>query len=111
MTRRVPWRPETRWSCATEELGLGGDEIIELDACMHRILSLGAKTAVVRAHNGEIVAIADRSGPNTCGSRTIARRFALADLGVLSDVDVDLQALDAEAERVEQILSRARAAR
>ena len=100
-------RPLARWSCATEELGLGLDEILALHGCVERIVALGAKTAVVRAHNGELVAVADRSGPETAGTRLIARRLSLADLGVVSDVEIDLFALDVEVRQVDEIICQA----
>lgn len=106
-------RPLARWSCATEELGLGLEEILALHGCVERVIGLGAEIAVVLARNREVIAAAERPGACWPASSDglIARRLGLADLGVVAQRELDLVALEHEAQRIDSILARAVMAR
>lgn len=100
-------------SCACEALNLGGDEIEQLDACLRRIVELGADAAVVRARSGEVIALAERdptAWPPASSTR-ISRRLGLVDMGVISQRSLDLSAIANEAQAIGTIVGAAYAAR
>jgi hypothetical protein len=98
---------------ACELLNLGEQELAELHNCLVRVVDLGAKIAIVRARNREIIAQAehDPAAWPSPDDALISRRLRRADLGVVARRELDLAALAHVASSIEEILERAHAAR